>query len=144
MMNLYALNKQPANDELIITTSKWSAFPCRFSTLFYQVNRTVCPISPQQRPANLPLFYIDVFSSSTTPVDYIISVEAIEDFEMKLVCRNYLPLRGGGQHTSYFSCHVVHVPLKFCLAAQSCPRRTRAGLHFPSDWSSHSPSESYV
>ncbi|XP_064393017.1 SID1 transmembrane family member 1-like isoform X2 [Halichondria panicea] len=58
--------------------------PQGFSTLFYQVNRTVCPISPQQ-PGNLPLLYVDVFSSSPTPVNYSISIEAIGDFEIKVV-----------------------------------------------------------
>lgn len=51
------------------------------------MNRTVCPISPQQveDPDNLPLLYIDVFSSSQTPVNYSISVEAVKGFELKLV-----------------------------------------------------------
>ncbi|XP_064393018.1 SID1 transmembrane family member 1-like [Halichondria panicea] len=57
--------------------------PLGFSTLFYQVNRTVCPISPQQ-PGNLPLLYVDVFSSSPTPVNYTISIEAVKDFEIKV------------------------------------------------------------
>ena len=55
----------------------------RFSQTFNNVSRTLCPVSVEESTDAAPLFYIDIFTSSKTPLDYSVMIEPIDNFRLE-------------------------------------------------------------
>ena len=64
----------------------FSPFVCRFNSTFKHVNRTLCAVDLTDSNKTLdtsPLFYVDVFSSSSENISYNIRFEPVESFSLQ-------------------------------------------------------------
>ena len=53
------------------------------SELFQNVSHTMCPVKNFALDSDLPLLYIDAFSSSVSGVYFSVEVEPVENFVLK-------------------------------------------------------------